>query len=359
MSKYLNTIKVDNVIIGDDFPTYFIADIAANHDGSIDRAIKLIKLAKECGANAVKFQHFDAKTIVSDYGFKNLGCKASHQEKWKKSVYEVYEDASIPSKWTEILKDACDDNKITFFTSPYSIELVDGVDDYVSAYKVGSGDITWIDIIKHMASKKKPIFIATGASNFGDVCNAMDAAMDKNKDVVLMQCNTNYTAKKENFKYINLNVLKSYRNMYPGVILGLSDHTLVCTTVLGAVALGARVIEKHFTDDRYNNGPDHAFSMDPNSWRDMVDKVRELESALGSGVKKVEDNESETVILQRRSIRVMQDLKAGSIINKKDIEVLRPCPKQAVSPNYIDQVIGSEIVSDVKKGECLYWKNLK
>jgi sialic acid synthase SpsE len=359
MSKYLNTIKVDNVIIGDDFPTYFIADIAANHDGSIDRAIKLIKLAKECGANAVKFQHFDAKTIVSDYGFKNLGCKASHQEKWKKSVYEVYEDASIPSKWTEILKDACDDNKITFFTSPYSIELVDGVDDYVSAYKVGSGDITWIDIIKHMASKKKPIFIATGASNFGDVCNAMDAAMDKNKDVVLMQCNTNYTAKKENFKYINLNVLKSYRNMYPGVILGLSDHTLGCTTVLGAVALGARVIEKHFTDDRYNNGPDHAFSMDPNSWRDMVDKVRELESALGSGVKKVEDNESETVILQRRSIRVMQDLKAGSIINKKDIEVLRPCPKQAVSPNYIDQVIGSEIVSDVKKGECLYWKNLK
>ena len=98
MSKYLNTIKVDNVIIGDDFPTYFIADIAANHDGSIDRAIKLIKLAKECGANAVKFQHFDAKTIVSDYGFKNLGCKASHQEKWKKSVYEVYEESGVPVK---------------------------------------------------------------------------------------------------------------------------------------------------------------------------------------------------------------------------------------------------------------------
>jgi N-acetylneuraminate synthase len=187
----------------------------------------------------------------------------------------------------------------------------------------------------------------------------MEAILQETNDVVLMQCNTNYTASIENFKYINLNVLKSYRNMYPGVILGLSDHTLGCTTVLGAVALGARVIEKHFTDDRYNNGPDHAFSMDPNSWRDMVDKVRELESALGSGVKKVEDNESETVILQRRSIRVMQDLKAGSIINKKDIEVLRPCPKQAVSPNYIDQVIGSEIVSDVKKGECLYWKNLK
>jgi N-acetylneuraminate synthase len=359
MSKYLNTIKVDNVIIGDDFPTYFIADIAANHDGSIDRAIKLIKLAKECGANAVKFQHFDAKTIVSDYGFKNLGCKASHQEKWKKSVYEVYEDASIPSKWTEILKDACDDNKITFFTSPYSIELVDGVDDYVSAYKVGSGDITWIDIIKHMASKKKPIFIATGASNFGDVCNAMDTAMDKNKDVVLMQCNTNYTAKKENFKYINLNVLKSYRSMYPGIVLGLSDHTPGHTTVLGAVSLGAKVIEKHFTDDNSRVGPDHAFSMNPESWMDMVEKTRELEYALGCGVKKIEDNEKETVILQRRSIRAKKDLKLGSIINKEDIVVLRPCPSGAIDPSHTHNVIGKETTRNIKEGECLFWNSIK
>ncbi len=359
MNNCKNTIKINNSIIGEEFPTYFIADIAANHDGDFDRAKKLIKLAKESGANAVKFQHFEAKTIVSDYGFKNLGQQKSHQKEWKKSVYEVYRDASIPFDWTPVLKEICKKIDIDFFTSPYSFELVDDVENYVSAYKIGSGDITWTEIIKHIATKDKPVLLATGASSADDVGIAMEAILQETNDVVLMQCNTNYTASIENFKYINLNVLKSYRNMYPGVILGLSDHTLGCTTVLGAVALGARVIEKHFTDDRYNNGPDHAFSMDPNSWRDMVDKVRELESALGSGVKKVEDNESETVILQRRSIRVMQDLKAGSIINKKDIEVLRPCPKQAVSPNYIDQVIGSEIVSDVKKGECLYWKNLK
>ena len=359
MNRYSNTIKINNTVIGEGFPTYFIADIAANHDGDINRAIKLIKLAEECGANAVKFQHFNAETIVSDYGFKNLGKKASHQKKWKKTVYEVYKDASIPSSWTRILKEACDENEITFFTSPYSIEIVDDVDEYVSAYKVGSGDITWIDIIKHMASKGKPIIIATGASNFVDVCNATNAAINVNTDVVLMQCNTNYTAKKENFKYINLNVLKSYHSMYPNVILGLSDHTPGCTTVLGAVALGAKGIEKHFTDDNSRVGPDHVFSMNPESWTDMVEKTRELEFALGCGVKKIEDNELETAILQRRSIRTRKYLKAGSVIGEKDIIALRPCPINAIDPSYVSSIVGKKITHNLKKGECLFWSNIE
>ena len=135
-----------------------------------------------------------------------------------------------------------------------------------------------------------------------------------------MQCNTNYTGSLENFKYIQLNVLKTYRAMYPDMVLGLSDHTPGHATVLGAVALGARMIEKHFTDDINREGPDHAFSMDPHTWREMVNRTRELENALGNGVKKVEENESQTVILQRRSIRLVRDLKEGSLLNANDLE---------------------------------------
>ena len=237
--------------------------------------------------------------------------------------------------------------------------MVDSVDDYVSAYKVGSGDITWIEIIKYMSSKNKPILIATGASDIGNVCDAMDAAININKDIVLMQCNTNYTINKENFKHINLNVLKTYSDMYPDIVLGLSDHTPGNTTVLGAVALGARVIEKHFTDDNSRIGPDHEFSMNPQNWIEMVEKTRELEYALGSGVKKVEDNESETVILQRRSIRLKKDLNAGSVISKEDVAVLRPCPNGAINPSNIHRVIDSKITRNVKKGECLFWSDIK
>jgi N-acetylneuraminate synthase len=175
---------------------------------------------------------------------------------------------------------------------------VDKVDNFLSAYKIGSGDITWLGIVDYIASKNKPVLLATGASTIDEVDIAMSTLLNHTKDIVLMQCNTNYTASLENFKYINLNVLKEYSRRYPDTILGLSDHTPGHATVLGAVALGARVIEKHFTDDTTREGPDHKFSMDSDTWRDMVDRTRELENSLGVDIKKVEDNEMETVILQ-------------------------------------------------------------
>ena len=157
-------LEIQDRKIGSNHPTYFIADIAANHDGNLERAKSLIYLAAEAGANAAKFQHFKAETIVSDYGFKNLGQQQSHQAKWKKSVFEVYQDASLSLRWTEALKRTCDDAGITFFTSPYARDLVDHVDPYVPAYKIGSGDITWIEMIEYIASKKKPYILASGAS---------------------------------------------------------------------------------------------------------------------------------------------------------------------------------------------------
>ena len=354
-----NKMCINGQMIGDGYATYFIADIAANHDGDLSRAIDLIYLAAESGADAAKFQHFSANTIVSDKGFKSLVTKQSHQKNWQKSVYEVYQEASLNVDWNHYLKEACCKAGISFMTSPYSLNLVDEVDQYISAYKIGSGDITWLEIIDYIAKKNKPYILATGASKIEDVQRSVDFALQINPNLALLQCNTNYTASLENFKYIQLNVLKAYQKLYPEIVLGLSDHTLGHSTVLGAVALGASIIEKHFTDDIKREGPDHAFSMDPKSWREMVDRTRELENSLGDHVKKVEDNEKETVVLQRRSIRLKQNLDAGSILNYNDLIMLRPCPHDAIQPYELREIIGKKLTKSMQEGEYLTWTNLE
>jgi sialic acid synthase SpsE len=352
-------LNIDGKQISGDDPTYFIADIAANHDGDLQRAIALIHLAAEAGADAAKFQHFKADTIVSDPGFKSLGGQQSHQSKWQKSVFEVYKDASVDLGWTPHLKTACDQAGIAFFTSPYAPDLADAVDPYVPAYKIGSGDITWLEIIEYIAKKNKPYILATGASTMTDVQRAVDTALEFNSQLALLQCNTNYTASLENFKFIQLNVLRSYREMYPNMILGLSDHTPGHATVLGAVSLGARIIEKHFTDDIGRTGPDHAFSMDPKAWKEMVDRTRELENSLGTGCKNVEFNESETVILQRRSIRLKNDLPAGVTLTRDCLAVLRPCPAGALPPFEINSVLGKRLRRPMKSGDHLQWSDIE
>ena len=353
MYKPLSELTIDGVRIGENHPTYFIADIAANHDGDLKRAIDLIHQAKEAGADAAKFQHFRAETIVSDVGFKTLGSQQAHQSAWKKSVVEVYRDASVSTDWTETLKETCQKAGIMFFTSAYDFDLVDHIDPYVPAYKIGSGDITWIEMVRHIASKQKPYILATGASTMDDVVRAVDAALSVNPQFALMQCNTNYTGSLENMRYVQLNVLKTYRAMYPEMVLGLSDHTPGHATVLGAVTLGARMVEKHFTDDVGRVGPDHKFSMDPRTWRDMVGRTRELEAALGVGIKKVEDNESQTVVVQRRSLRLTRDVPAGHVITREDLTALRPCPVDALPPYEIDRIVGRPLRHAKTSGQHL------
>lgn len=359
MSAPEPAIKIGERWIGLHRPTYFVADVAANHDGDLGRAKALIHLAAEAGADAAKFQHFSASTIVSDVGFRALGAQQAHQAKWQKSVFQVYEDASVSRAWTQTLFETCNEAGITFFTSPYSCELVDHVDPYVAAYKIGSGDITWIEIIEHIASKQKPYILATGASTMDDVHRAVSAALAINPKLALMQCNTNYTANLDNFRHIQLNVLRSFRAMYPELVLGLSDHTPGHATVLGAVALGARIIEKHFTDDIHRSGPDHLFSMDPRSWRDMVARTRELELALGAGIKQVEENERDTVVLQRRAIRLSRDVAAGEVLRREDLMVLRPCPADGLAPYRLPEVVGRRLRSDLASGAHLKWRDLE
>jgi len=352
-------IRIGNNVIGENHPTYFIADIAANHDGDLERARLLIRLAKEAGADAAKFQNFQAEKIVSDYGFSHMNAQVSHQANWKKSVVQVYREASVPFNWTAELKKACDEVGIDYFSSPYDFESIDMLDDYVPAYKIGSGDIDWLESIEYMARKGKPVLLATGASTIGEVQRAVHTAIRINPQLVLMQCNTNYTASLENFDHIHLRVLQTYRNMFPNLVLGLSDHTPGHATVLGAVALGARVIEKHFTDDNHREGPDHKFAMNPQTWADMVENTRRLERALGSADKVIAENEQQTAVVQRRCLRVARDIRAGELLTREMIDVLRPATPGAIKPSEVEIVVGTRAIDDIPAGKELRWTMLR
>jgi N-acetylneuraminate synthase len=341
------------VKLGNDLPTYFIADIAANHDGSLDRALMLIELAAGAGADAAKFQNFRAETIVSQKGFDEIGRKLTHQASWEKSVFEVYKDAEVPLEWTEKLVQKCNEVDIDYFTAPYDLSFIDFFADKMPFFKVGSGDITWKESLQRMCRHKKPIMLATGASTMAEVRAAVELIEESGNPYVLMQCNTNYTGEINNLQYLNVRVLEEYRREFPKAILGLSDHSPGHISVLAAVSLGARAIEKHFTDDVKRIGPDHAFSLDPISWQKMVDNTRVLEMCLGDGIKKIETNEIEARIVQRRAMRYRRDLKAGTSVLESDLIALRPAPPSGISPFQIENFIGKVILQDVAKDQIV------
>lgn len=380
-------VKVGNHIVGVDHPVYFIADIASNHNGDLNHAKELIYACSESKVDAVKMQNFNAETIVSDFGFKNLDPVKTHQSAWKTSVFDSYKAASIPFEWTLELKELTEKLGMDYFTSPYSLELSKKVEPYISAFKLGSGDITWHEQIRLMSSFNKPLLIATGASSLDEVKKAMSVALESTNDVILMQCNTNYTANKkehisitlERFSNINLKVLKTFSEIWPEIPLGLSDHTHGDLTVLGAVGLyNCSAVEKHFTLDNTKIGQDHSFSMMPDEWLSMVENTETLKKMIkksdsfndrfqkitsiskygeyldliiGDGVKRISENEESTVIVQRRSIRANKDLPAGTIITKEDLEVLRPCPKDAFPPYSINELKGKKLKRGLPKGD--------
>jgi N-acetylneuraminate synthase len=358
-APYETSIALGERAIAADRPTYFVADIASNHDGDLGRAKELIWLCHEAGADAAKFQHFQADSIVSNRGFQALGAQVSHQAEWKESVFEVYKRYQLPRDWTSELAATAREASVAFLSTPYDREAVEELAPIVPAFKIGSGDITWTQMLEIVASAGKPVLLATGASTQEDVERAVNAVLAHNRSLVLMQCNTNYTGDPRNFAYVNLNVLRTFAERWPRMPLGLSDHTPDATAVLGAVAIGARVIEKHFTDDPGREGPDHAFSLDPRAWREMVDRTRELELALGDGVKRVEENERETMVVQRRCLRLTRDLPVGAVLEQDHLEALRPAPEDALLPYELDRAIGRRLTAAKSRGDALYPSDLE
>lgn len=340
--------KIGPKMVGDGHPTYFIAEISANHDGDLGKAIALIHMAADAGADCAKFQHFRADHIASFKGFEQVG-KLAHQAGWNENPYDVFKRLTVPWDWTPKLKEACDKAGVEFMSTPYDIETVAHLNEYVNAFKVGSGDINYFDLHNVLDEIGKPILLGTGASELAEVVRA--ASWLEFSPLCLMQCNTNYTGEDANDDCLNLNVLRQYAELYPSAVLGLSDHTNGLAAILGAVALGARVIERHFTDDFQNDGPDHLFSMTPAEFEAMVEQTRSLERALGVSIKRVEINEQETVVLQRRCIRAARDLPAGHRISLADMVMLRPAPKGSFEPCNTYSLFGKILTKDIAYGE--------
>ena len=356
--KYNEELEINGRKISLDTSTYFIADIAANHDGELERAKGLIWAAKEAGADCAKFQHFKADKIVSAVGFSGNIAKVSHQAGWNKSVVEIYDQYHTKREWNASLVEECQKAEIDFMTTPYDIDAIDDLDEYLPGYKIGSGDITYKELMAYIASKQKPVLLATGASSLQDVKDAVSLLSDINPRICLMQCNTNYTGDIENFAHINLNAIKQFQTIWPNMLMGLSDHTSGHTTVVAAITLGCRVIEKHFTDDNSRTGPDHSFAMNPQTWTDMVYAAREVEAALGNGEKRVQDNELETVVIQRRALRVTRNIEKGTILRSSDLTALRPCPIEAITPMHADYVVGKIANCNISQEEHLTWDML-
>ena len=356
--EYDTSVQISGREVSTTSPTYFVADIASNHDGELSRAEELIAQCADAGADAAKFQHFLAKDIVSDYGFRQLGGQVAHQAAWKKPVYDVYEQYELRREWTAKLAATAAEAGVDFLTTPYDVAAVELVSALVPAFKIGSGDITWTDFISEIAAVRKPVLLATGASEMVDVERAVAAVLERNRQLVLLQCNTNYTGNLENLHYVNLRVLQAYARKWPGLPLGLSDHTPGHATVLGAIALGARVVEKHFTDDNAREGPDHGFSMNPRNWREMIDRSRELEAALGDGVKRIETNENDSVVVQRRCLRLTRNRRSGDVLTEEDLASLRPAPDGSLDPHEATKVLGRALTCDKTVGEAVYQKDV-
>ena len=306
MGFFNKEIKIGNKIIGDTHPTYFIAEIGANFDGSIEKAKHLIDAAKEAGADCAKFQTFSTPRIVSEGGFSHMQLKGVHGS-WGRTVSEVFKDAEFPVAWHKEIADYCKVVGIDFSTSPYFKEAVDlCVDLDVPFIKIGSGDITLLEMLDYITRKGKPVMLATGDATMSEIDEAVRTIeATGNKDLVLMQCITNYPSKIES---ANVNVLKTYQSAFD-VLTGYSDHAPGHVVALASVVIGGRVIEKHFTLNKTDKGPDHPHSMEPQEFRFMVDSIREVERAMGSTRKEVVSEEGETVYVQRRCLYAKQDLK--------------------------------------------------
>jgi N-acetylneuraminate synthase len=353
MGFFNKEIKIGNKWIGQNHPTYFIAEIGANFDGSIEKAKKLIDAAKAAGADCAKFQTFDTPRIVSEGGFSKMVLKGVHGS-WGRTVSEVFKDAEFPVSWHKEFSDYCAQVGIDFSTSPYFKEAVDlCVDLNVPFIKIGSGEITWLEQLDYIARKGIPVMLATGDATMSEIDEAVRTIQKTgNKDLVLMQCITNYPSKLDS---ANVNVLKTYQSAFD-VLTGYSDHSPGHVVALASVVLGGRVIEKHFTLNKKDKGPDHPRSMEPDEFKFMVDSIREVERAMGSTVKEVVAEEGETVFVQRRCLYAKNPLKAGQVLTEDDITVLRPA--LGIQPKFKQTIIGKKVNKDIPAGDPLFWEDL-
>ncbi len=333
---------------------FIIAEAGVNHNGKVELAYKLIDAAKEAGADAVKFQTFKAEKVVS-----SVASKATYQKKntenTEESQLEMIKKLELKSEGFKVLKEYCDKKGIIFLSTPFDFESVDVLEPLVPVYKVASGELINIPLLKYIASKGKPMIISTGMARIGEVEEALTAIEEVNPNIekVLLHCTTNYPCP---YKEVNLKAMLTLKETFK-LPVGYSDHTLDIEVPIAAVALGAKVIEKHFTLDRNLPGPDHKASLEPNELKAMVKAIRNIERALGDGIKKPNESEIEIMKVTRKSLVAGKYMKEGHILTEKDLEIKRP--GTGIQPKDIDKVVGLKINRDIKKDEVITWNMLK
>jgi pseudaminic acid synthase len=339
--------------VGAGHPSYIIAEIGANFDGSLTKAKELCSAAKEAGADCAKFQSFISERIVSPKGFARMNLKGVHGS-WGRPVNEVFKDAEFPREWHSEVMEYCNKIGIHFSTSPYDFEAVDLCEKLNLPFiKIGSGEITWLEMLEYIAKKGMPMILATGDATLSEIDEAIRTIESTgNKQLILLQCITNYPSQIES---ANINVLKTYQSAFD-ILTGYSDHSAGDVVILGATALGGCVVEKHFTLNKKDKGPDHPHSMDVEEMKQMIQRIRQLELAMGSTRKFVVEEESETVFVQRRGLYLSRNIRKGEIINESDIVTLRPA--LGILPKYKNFIVGKVANKDLYENEPLFWEDI-
>lgn len=336
--------KIGKKEIGQNHPTFIIAELSANHLNDYDIAVKTIEAIADSGADAVKFQTFTPDTITIDCDNDYFQIKQGTV--WDGLVlHDLYEEAYMPWDWQPKLKKIAEDLGLIVFSSPFDKTSVDFLEDIdVPAYKIASFEITDIPLIEYVAKIGKPIIISTGIATIDDINLAIKTCLDEGNDkIALLKCTSSYPAPLEE---INLNTISDMKNRFD-VVVGLSDHTLGGDVSTAAVALGAKIIEKHFILDRNMGGPDSEFSMEPQEFKEMVNSIRNVEKALG----KVDYNLSEKSRLNRefsRSLFLIKDIKKGELITESNVRSIRP--GFGLHPKYLKEILGKTVNQDLKKG---------
>jgi len=326
-------VKIGRRWIGEGEPCFIIAEAGSNHNGDIDHAKRLIEVASCAGADAVKFQVFRADRLYS------RGAGVSDYLKMPRPIYDIIADLEMPYVWLSELAAHCQKKDILFLASVFDEESADQLDPHVEAFKIASYEITHIPLVRYVAHKKKPVILSTGTANLEEVVEIVDEfRRTGNGDLILMQCTAAYPAPLES---LNVRAITTMRSRF-GVPVGLSDHSRdPLVGPLAAVALGANVLEKHFTLSNESPGPDHRFAVEPAELGLMIRKVRELEKAMGSGEKVMNPIEAELREFARRSIFAVRDIEAGETFSKGNIAILR-CGnlKPYLEPKHFQDVLG-------------------
>lgn len=346
MDKY---IEIAGRKIGENYPVFIIAEMSANHLQDYDRAVETIKKAKWAGADAIKLQTYTPDTITIDCDNEYFQIKQGTI--WDgTTLYKLYEEAYTPWEWQPKLKEIAEEEGLILFSSPFDYTAVDFLEEMnVPAYKIASFEITDIPFIEYIASKGKPIIISTGIATLSDIEEALAACKRMgNNQVALLKCTSAYPSPMED---INLKVIPNMKDTF-NTIVGLSDHTLGHTVALGAVALGAKIVEKHFTLNREDGGPDAKFSMEPDEFKEMVEKIRDLEKALGQVTYELTEKQKKSRE-HSRSLFVVKDVKQGEVFTSENVKSIRP--GFGLATKYIGEIVGKRARCDIKKGTPMSW----